>query len=116
MRLGYGVMRNDPAETGAALGYWAAVLSRAVSREGAAPVTDDPAEVLLVMQTRRGVPACRAGARSPLALHARGRARSRNFAPVVDQLAIGPETHRPRRAMHRSRSTPARSTFARCMR
>ncbi len=71
MRLAYAVMENDPAETGVALGYWAATYLPLVPATGAPPDTDDPADDSGQDDVGRSVPACRAGARSPLALHAR---------------------------------------------
>ena len=50
MRLAYGVLRNDSAEVGAALGYWSATYLTLGAATGARPVTDDPAEVLLRLQ------------------------------------------------------------------
>jgi len=50
MRLTYGVMRNDPAEVGAALGYWSAVYLELCLATGAEPVTSEPVEVLTRMK------------------------------------------------------------------
>ena len=62
----YGVMRNDPAEVGAALGYWSAVYLELCRATGAEPVTSDPVEVLIAHEAGRGVPARRAGTRPAL--------------------------------------------------
>jgi hypothetical protein len=47
MRLSYGVMRDDVAEIGTALGYWASTYLTLGSSENRPAVTTDPAEVLL---------------------------------------------------------------------
>ena len=63
-----------------------------------------------------GVPPCRAGARSSVALHARGGSRSRNSRRSSTCCAIGPETHdRDRRLLARALRR-RRSTSAHCMR
>lgn len=90
MRLAYGLLRNDPAEVGTALGYWAASLLSLPPATGAAPETDDPAAVLARVATIRGLYslpdydhlwyAIRAVAADP------------GFTPVVDLLRIGPGT------------------------
>jgi hypothetical protein len=98
MRLAYGAMRDDPAELGTALGYWAATYLELGVATGAAPSTDDPVEVLLRMRTvaayRDIVPEL------DLLWHfMRAVAAKPEFAPVVDWLAIGPKTfHRMREA------------------
>ena len=78
------------------------------------PSTGDPAEVLAFMS---GPTAFRhvEPERDLLWHFMRAVAQKPEFAPVVDMLAIGPETH-DRVARCRLRSTPRRSTFARCMR
>ena len=95
MRLAYGVMRNDPAEVGAALGYWSAMYLSLGRATGAAPVTDDPAEVL--------APPAAGGAfrhvesRRDLLWHfMRAVAAKPEFKPVVDWLA-----HRPGQPLRR---------------
>jgi len=94
MRLAYGVMRSDPAEVGAALGYWAAVYLELCLASGAEPVTDNPAEVLVRMQPvssyRHVEP------KLDLLWHFMSEmARKPEFKGVVDQLRIGPDS-RPR--------------------
>jgi hypothetical protein len=93
MRLTYGVMRDDPAEVGAALGYWSAVYLELCLASGAAPVTDDPAEVLLGMkpvETYRHVEP-----ELDLLWHfMREVARKPEFQGLVDQLRIGPDSLR----------------------
>jgi hypothetical protein len=92
MRLAYGVMRNDKAEVGAALGYWAATYLPLCPATGAPPTTDDPAEVLARMkpvQAFRNVEV-----EIDLLWHfMRSMAEKPEFSGVVDQLSIGPETH-----------------------
>ena len=91
MRLAYGVMRDDPAEVGAALGYWSAMYLSLGSPTGAAPVTDDPGEVLLRLQP---VEAFRhVEVEMDLLWHfMRAMAAKPEFKPVIDWLAIGPDT------------------------
>jgi hypothetical protein len=91
MRLSYGVMRNDPAEVGAALGYWSAVYIELCLTTGASPVTDDPGEVLLRMKPvesyRHVEPEL------DLLWHfMREMAKTPEFEGVVDQLRIGPDS------------------------
>jgi hypothetical protein len=91
MRLAYGVLRDDPDEIATALGYWAATyLELGVAGNGA-PVTDDPAEVLLRM---RPVASFRhVETELDLLWHfMRAVAAKPEFRPVVDWLAIGPGT------------------------
>jgi len=97
MRLAYGVMRGDDAEIAAALGYWAAMYLELGAATGAAPSTDDPAEVLLRM---RSVESFRHVATElDLLWHfMRAMAAKPEFRPVVDWLAIGPDTFARTRA------------------
>ena len=92
MRMAYATMTDSDEETGVALAYWAATyLSLGVSH-GGEPSTDDPAEVLGFMSgpaTFRHVET----ERDLLWHFMRAVARKPEFAPVVDMLAIGPETH-----------------------
>lgn len=89
MRLAYGVMREDDAEIATALGYWAATYLELGLAAGAAPTTDDPAEVLLRM---RSVAAYRhiETERDLLWHFMRAVAAKPEFRPLVDWLAIGP--------------------------
>jgi hypothetical protein len=91
MRLAYGAMRDDAAEIATALGYWAATYLELGAATGAAPTTDDPAEVLLRM---RPIESCRhVETELDLLWHfMRAVAAKPEFRPVVDELAIGPET------------------------
>ena len=90
MRLAYGIARNDPAEVGTALGYWAACFLPLRPATGAAPVTDDPGEVLARVAAMPGLRAL------PTFDHLwygmRAAAAEPEFAPVVDWLRIGPDT------------------------
>ena len=93
MRMAYATMTDSDEETGIALAYWAATyLSLGVSHQASAPATDDPAEVLAYMYgpaTFRRVET----ERDLLWHFMRAIAQKPEFAPVVDMLAIGPETH-----------------------
>jgi hypothetical protein len=91
MRLAYGVMRDDAAEIATALGYWAATYLELGAATGAKPITGDPAEILLAM---RGVETYRhVVIERDLLWHSmRAVAAKPEFKPVVDALAIGPQT------------------------
>jgi hypothetical protein len=91
MRLAYGVSRDDPEEIATALGYWAATYLELGVASNDAPVTDDPAEVLLRM---RPVDSFRhIETELDLLWHfMRAVAAKPAFRPVVDWLAIGPGT------------------------
>jgi hypothetical protein len=91
MRLAYGVMREDDAEIATALGYWATTYLELGAATGASPITDDPAEVLIRM---RGVESYRhVETELDLLWHfMRAVAAKPEFRPVVDWLAIGPDT------------------------
>jgi Questin oxidase-like len=93
MRLAYGVLRNDAEEIAAALGYWAATYIELGKATGAAPITEDPREVLLRMQ---GVEAfTHVEPELDLLWHfMRAVAAKPEFRPLVDWLAIGPDTFR----------------------
>jgi hypothetical protein len=92
MRMAYATMTDSDEETGVALAYWAATyLSLGASRE-AKPSTDDPTEVLTFMygpQAFRHVEP----ERDLLWHFMRAVSEKPEFAPVVDRLAITPETH-----------------------
>src|SRR5579871_6664520 len=91
MRLAYAVMRDDPAEAGAALGYWSAMHLSLGAAAGGSPVTDEPAEVLLRM---RPIEAFRhVEVEMDLLWHfMRAMAAKPEFSPLIDWLAIGPDT------------------------
>jgi hypothetical protein len=92
MRTAYGLMRMDPAEIANALAYWTATYLAMPLSTGAEPITDDPAEVLLRV--------ARIAVLRELPLHEllwqnmRAVGREPAFAPVVDWLAITPDTPR----------------------
>ena len=92
MRMAYATLIDSDEETGIALAYWAATyLSLGPSQERV-PATYDPAEVLATMAgeaTFRHVET----ERDLLWHFMRAIALKPEFAPVVDMLAIGPETH-----------------------
>jgi hypothetical protein len=91
MRLAYAVLRHDPFEVGAALGYWSATYLTLGAASGAGPITDDPAEVLLRL---RPVTSYR-HVEVELDLlwkFMAAMAAKPEFKPVVDWLAIGPGT------------------------
>jgi Questin oxidase-like len=91
MRFAYGAMRDDDAEIATALGYWSATYLELGLATGAAPATDDPGEVLLRM---RAFETCRhvETERDLLWHFMRAVAAKPEFRPVVDWLAIGPDT------------------------
>jgi hypothetical protein len=94
MRMAYATMTGSGEETAVALGYWAATYLSLGAGVGAASSTDDPLDVLAYMygpQAFRQV-----STEHDLLWHfMRAVAQKPEFAPVVDRLAIGPET-RPR--------------------
>ncbi len=90
MRLAYGILRNDPAEVGTALGYWAACFLPLPPATGAPPKTDDPAEVLARVAALPGLRALPAYDHLWHGIRAVGA--DPDFAPAVDWLQIGPRT------------------------
>jgi hypothetical protein len=91
MRLAYGVLRDDASEIAVALGYWAATYLELGVAGAAAPLTEDPAEVLLRMQPIESYR--HVETELDLLWHfMRAVAAKPEFRPVVDWLAIGPET------------------------
>jgi hypothetical protein len=93
MRLAYGVLRDDREEIATALGYWAATYLELGAASGAVPDTDDPVEVFVRM---RGVKSYQnIETELDLLWHfMRSVAAEPEFRPVVDWLAIGPDTPR----------------------
>jgi hypothetical protein len=92
MRMVYATMTDSDEETAVALGYWAATYLSLGSSRGGAPTTSDPAEVLAFIYrpaTFRHVEV----ERDLLWHFMRAMAAKPEFVPVVDLLAIGPETH-----------------------
>jgi hypothetical protein len=92
MRMAYATMTDSDEETGVALAYWAATYLSLGPSRGLTPSTDDPAEILAFMS---GPPAFRhvEPERDLLWHFMRSVAGAPEFAPVVDMLAIGQETH-----------------------
>ena len=92
MRLAYAAMTESADEAGVALGYWAATYMPLCPATGAAPVTDDPAEVLA--RLRGGKNFAQVEVERDLLWHfIRAMTEKPDFKPVVDWLRIGPETH-----------------------
>jgi hypothetical protein len=92
MRMAYATLIDSDEETGVALAYWAATYLSLGASRGAKPSTDDPAEVLAYMygpESFRHVET----ERDLLWHFMRAVALTPEFGPVVDLLAIGPETH-----------------------
>jgi len=92
MRMAYATLTDSDEETGVSLGYWAATYLPLRVSQGVAPSTDDPAEVLALMY---GPEALRhvEPERDLLWHFMRAVASKPEFAPVVDMLAIRPDTH-----------------------
>ncbi len=90
MRLAYGVLRADPAEVGAALGYWACCYLPLPPATGAAPRTNDPGDVLARVAA---IPSLRELPSYDHLWHAiRATAADPAFAGVVDWLALDAAT------------------------
>jgi hypothetical protein len=92
MRMAYATMTMSDAETGVALAYWAATYLSLGASKGRAATTEDPAEVLAFMHgpaTFKSVET----ERDLLWHFMHAIALKPEFAPVVDLMAIGPETH-----------------------
>jgi len=92
MRMAYATLTDSDEETGVALGYWAATYLPLGPSRGAKPSTDDPAEVLAFMHEPEAFRHVEPE-RDLLWHFMRAVAEKREFTPVVDMLAIGPETH-----------------------
>jgi hypothetical protein len=92
MRMAYATMTDSDEETGVALAYWAATYLSLGPSRGQAPSTDDPAEVLAFMS---GPASFRhiEPERDLLWHFMRAVSEKPEFAPVVDMLTIGTETH-----------------------
>jgi hypothetical protein len=92
MRMAYATLIDSDEETGVALAYWAATYLSLGGSQTRAPSTDDPAEALAYMygpETFRHVET----ERDLLWHFMRAVALKPEFAPVLDLLEIGPETH-----------------------
>jgi hypothetical protein len=91
MRLAYANDADDAAEVAEALGYWSACYLPLGEGVGAAPVTDEPAAVLLHVAAEPAL----LGVQAPSELlwhNMRAVAAEPAFAPVYDWLAVGPDT------------------------
>ena len=92
MRMAYATMTDSDEETGVALGYWASTYLSLGASRGAKPSSDDPAETLTYMYEREAFRHVEPE-RDLLWQFMRAVAHKPEFRPVVDMLAIGPETH-----------------------
>jgi hypothetical protein len=91
MRLAYAVASDTQAEVAAALGYWAATYLALGEGIDAAPRTDQPAGVLLLVGAQPALKAMEFD--DGLLWHAMRRtAAMPDFAAVHDWLAVGPDT------------------------
>jgi hypothetical protein len=92
MRMAYATMTDSDEETGVALAYWASTYLSLGPSRGHTPTTDDPADVLAFLY---GPEAFRhvEPERDLLWHFMRAVAQQPEFTPVVDMLAIGPDTH-----------------------
>lgn len=90
MRTAYGLLRRDEDEIAISLAYWAATYLGMPTSQGAPPITDDPAEVLTRVA---GIEALHSLKLEELLWqNMRAAGQVPEFAPVVDWLAITPET------------------------
>jgi len=92
MRTAYALMRMDASEVANALAYWAATYLEMPASTGAAPLTNDPAEVLAWVsriEVLHDLPL-----QELLWHNMRAVAAEPEFAPVVDWLEISPDTPR----------------------
>jgi hypothetical protein len=90
MRTAYGLIRRDPIEISISLAYWAALAFEMPRATGAAPITDNPVEVLVRVagiEVMHHLPM-----HELLWQNMREAGQTPEFAPVVDWLAITPET------------------------
>lgn len=92
MRMAYATLTASDEETGVALGYWATTYLALGPSRGAKPSTGDPAEVLAFMHRPEAFRHVEPE-RDLLWHFMRAVAGKPEFEPVVDMLAIGPETH-----------------------
>jgi hypothetical protein len=90
MRLAYALIDDNRTEVAIALGYWAATYLPMPPATGAPPVTEDPAEVLAMVsriEALHDLPV-----RELLWQNIRESGQCPDFAPVIDWLAVGPDT------------------------
>ncbi|MGH6797776.1 MAG: questin oxidase family protein [Roseiarcus sp.] len=92
MRMAFATMTDSDEETAVALAYWAATYLPLGASRGAKPSTGDPAEVLAFMSEPEAFRHVEPE-RDLLWHFMRAVAQKPEFAPVVDMLAIGPQTH-----------------------
>ena len=93
MRLAYGTMQDDVEEVGTAIGYWAACHLPLPAPGKHSSDTDDPLAVLTAVGDIDGIRSYET--ETDLLWHnIRAVAALPGFAPVVDRLAIGPDTPR----------------------
>jgi hypothetical protein len=91
MRLAYGVLKKDPQEVGTALGYWATCYLPLPPPTGAAPDTDDPADILTGIASIEGIRDLEP--ETDLLWHSiRAVGALPDFRPVVDRLAFTSDT------------------------
>ena len=90
MRLAYGVLRDDPAEVGTALGYWACCYLPLPAAGRTPADTDDPGVVLARVAAMPGLRALPAYDHLWHAI--RAAAADPDFAPAVDWLRIDGDT------------------------
>lgn len=90
MRLAYALLRENADDVAIALGYWAATFLVMPPATGAAPITDDPAEVLA--RTMAIAPLHDLKLHELLWQNMRDAAAVPEFRPVVDWLAIDDRT------------------------
>lgn len=92
MRTAYGLLRQDETEIAVALAYWTATYLHMPESTGAAPITDDPAEVLVRVA---GIDALhKLPILELLWQNMRAAGQVPEFAPVIDWLEITPDTPR----------------------
>lgn len=92
MRLAYSVLRQDPVETGEALGYWAAVFLPLRDEPQGAPDTDDPLQLAVRMQQTAAFHNIDISKEDLLWHWMRKVGGMDEFAPVIGRLTIGPDT------------------------
>ena len=90
MRLAYGLLEDNETEVGIALGYWAATYLAMPQATGAPPVTDDPGWILSRVSQIDALHAL--PVRELLWQNMAESGQVRDFAPVIDWLAVTPDT------------------------
>jgi hypothetical protein len=93
MRLAYATLKNDPAETGAALGYWAACHLPMPGPGTGTPDTDDPADILAAVSKIDGIRTYET--ETDLLWHnIKAVGALDGFAPIMDRLRFDADTPR----------------------